>query len=47
MDQLFEMLGGDTASTCLGNVEQRVEVPGPRKSTGNFLLANSNLALAA
>lgn len=47
LNQLFERLGGDTASTCLGNVEQRVEVPEPRKSTGKFLIANSNLALAA
>ena len=40
-------LGAILPRACRQNVEQRVEVPEPRKSTGKFLIANSNLALAA
>ena len=41
------LIGGVTVSTCLVNVEQRVEVLGPRKTLGKPLIANDNLALAA
>jgi hypothetical protein len=41
------VFGGVTVSTCLVNVEQRVEVLDPRKSSGKFSIANTELALAA
>jgi hypothetical protein len=46
--RLFERpFGGVTVSTCLVNVEQRVEALDPRKTSGKLLIANDNLALAA
>jgi hypothetical protein len=47
MFEIPTVFGGVTVSTCLVNVKQRVEVLDPRKSSGKFSIANTDLALAA